>query len=208
MTLSIDYIMPTAYTELVANNDDCTFSQFAMRCAREFGALAAMRDDPLDTPIPEQFEPDDFYRKQYESSKAAYDAFIANSPTEEELSKEYDEYVATQKEQYAKVIAEKQEKRGRYDRMLTKVLKWEPPTPDHEGLRRFMIQQLQDSIEFDCTEYDLALPEREQYITYGMDPEVPRGIRDRNHARWKSEVERVSKTNRWLKDLRDSLEDK
>ena len=200
--------MPTGYTNIVAENDDCTFAQFTMRCAREFGALMSMRDKPLDAPIPESFEPDDFYRNQYEMAKAEYEAFIANPPTEEELSKEYDEYVASEREQYAKTIAEKREKRGRYNRMLTKVLKWQPPTPDHEGLRRFMIQQLQESIEFDCTEYDLALPEREQYVSYGMDPEVYRGRRDRNHAKWKCEIERVAKRNQWLKDLRDSLEDK
>lgn len=199
--------MPTAYTNFVADNENLTFPEFAMLCAREFGALASMRDEPLDAPVPERFEPDDFYRKQYEAAKAEYDDFIANPPTEEELSKEYDEYVATQKEQYAEIIANKREKRERYNRMLTKVLKWQPPTPDHEGLRRFMIQQLQESIEYDCAEYDLALPDREQYVSYGMDPEVYRGRRDRNHAKWESEVERVAKRNQWLKDLRDSLKD-
>lgn len=199
--------MPTAYTSFVADNENFTFPEFAMLCAREFGALASMRDEPLDAPVPERFEPDDFYRKQYEAAKAEYDDFIANPPTEEELSKEYDEYVATQKEQYAEIIANKREKRNRYERMLTKVLRWEPPTPDHEGLRRFMIQQLQESIEYDCAEYDLALPGREQYVSYGMDSEVYRGRIDRNHAKWKSEVERVAKRNRWLKDLRDSLKD-
>lgn len=199
--------MPTTYTSFVADNENFTFPEFAMLCARDFGALASMRDEPLEAPVPERFEPDDFYRKEYEAAKAEYDAFIANPPTEEELSKEYDEYVAMQKEQHAKVIADKRERRGRYERMLTKVLKWEPPTPDHQALRRFMIQQLQESIEFDCTEYDLALPDREQYVSYGMDPEVYRGRRDRNLAKWKSEVERVAKINRWLKNLRDSLKD-
>lgn len=84
--------MPTAYTSFVADNENFTFPEFAMLCAREFGALASMRDEPLDAPVPERFEPDDFYRKQYEAAKAEYDDFIANPPTEEELSKEYDTY--------------------------------------------------------------------------------------------------------------------
>lgn len=199
--------MPTAYTSFVADNENYTFPEFAMLCAREFGALASMRDEPLDTPVPERFEPNDFYKKQYEAAKAEYDAFIANPPTEEELSKEYDKYVTLEKDTYDKVIADKRERRGRYERMLTKALKWQPPTPEHQALRRFMIQQLQESIEFDCAEYDLALPDREQYVSYRMNPEVYRGTRDRNHARWKSEIERVAKVNRWIKDLRDSLKD-
>jgi len=66
-------IMPTAYTSFVADNENFTFPEFAMLCAREFGALISMRDEPLDTPVPERFEPDDFYRKQYEAAKAEYD---------------------------------------------------------------------------------------------------------------------------------------
>lgn len=200
--------MPTGYTNIVAKNDDCTFAQFAMRCAREFEALMSMRDKPLDAPIPESFEPDDFYQKQYEAAKAEYEAFIANPPTEEELSKEYDEYVATQKEQYAETIAEKREKRERYNRMLTKVLKWQPPTPDHEGLRRFMIQQLQESIEFDCTEYDFATPNREGYIFFHKDGASLKAKLERKSRQWRDELERTRKRNQWLKDLRDSLEDK
>jgi len=40
--------------------------------------------------------------------------------------------------------------RKRYEDMLSKVRKWKPPTPDHVDLKKFMIQQLEDSIEFDC----------------------------------------------------------
>ena len=199
--------MPTPYTSFVADNENFTFPEFAMLCAREFGALASMRDEPLDAPVPERFEPDDFYRKQYEAAKAEYDDFIANPPTEEELSRSYDEYVASEKERYASVIADKRLRRERYNRMLTKVLKWQPPTPDHEGLRRFMIQQLQGSIEFDCTEYDLALPEREAYIELYKDPARFRGVMNLKLDAWRQELKRNQERNQWLKELRDSLKD-
>lgn len=199
--------MPTSYTSFVADNENFTFPEFAMRCAREFGALVSMRGESLDTPVPERFEPDDSCRKEYEEAKAAYAAFIANPPTEEELSKEYDEYVTLNKEQYAKTIADQREKRNRYERMLTKVLEWKPPTPDHEGLRRFMIYQLQESIEFDCTEYDLATPDREGYIFFHKDGASLKAELERKARRWREELERTRKRNRWIKDLRDSLKD-
>lgn len=197
--------MPTAYTSFVADNENFTFPEFAMLCARDFGALISMRDEPLDAPVPERFEPDDFYRKEYEAAKAAYDTFIANPPTEEELSRSYDEYVASEKERHVNMIAAKRLIRGRYERMLTKALKWEPPTPDHQALRRFMIQQLQESIEFDCTEYDLATPDKEGYIFFHKDGASLKSEVERKARRWREELERTRKRNQWLKDLRDSL---
>lgn len=199
--------MPTAYTSFVADNENFTFPEFAMLCAREFGALASMRDEPLDAPVPERFEPDDSYRKRYEAAKAEYDAFVANPPTREEVSKEYDEYVASQKEQYAKAIADKREKRRRYNRMLTKVLNWVPPTPEHQALRRFMIQQLQESIDFDCTEYDLALPSKTAYIAHRTDGELMSICVENYSLKWRKELRINQERNQWLQALRESLKD-
>lgn len=46
--------MPTGYTANIKNG--ITFEEFALDCARNFGALIIMRDEPKDAPIPEQFE--------------------------------------------------------------------------------------------------------------------------------------------------------
>lgn len=69
----------------MADNENFTFPEFAMRCARNFGALIMMRDEPLDAPIPEKFEPSGYYKKEYEKAKAAYEDFIASPPTDEYL---------------------------------------------------------------------------------------------------------------------------
>jgi hypothetical protein len=55
--------MPTGYTAKLMEEGQ-SFPEFAMRCARNFGALIMMRDESLDVPIPEQFEPSDYYRKK------------------------------------------------------------------------------------------------------------------------------------------------
>lgn len=199
--------MSTIYTEIVAQRDDCSLKDFALRCAREFGALACMRDEPIDAPIPVCFESDDFYQKKYEAAKAEHDAFIANPPTREELSKEYDEYVASQKEEYAKAMADKREKRRRYNRMLTKVLNWAPPTPEHQELRRFMIQQLQESIDLDCTEYDLALPSKTAYIARRTDEELMSICIENYSIKWRKELRINQERNQWLQALRESLKE-
>lgn len=60
--------MPTGYTADLTL--DTPFERFAMRCARAMGACVMMRDDPMDAPIPDKWEPDDYYRKRLEDAKA------------------------------------------------------------------------------------------------------------------------------------------
>jgi len=38
-----------------------SFEEFILGCAKAFGACIMMRDDSLDKPIPEKFEPSDYY---------------------------------------------------------------------------------------------------------------------------------------------------
>ena len=44
--------MPIGYTSKLHDGDQ-PFNEFIMSCARAFGALVTMRDDPNDAPIPE-----------------------------------------------------------------------------------------------------------------------------------------------------------
>lgn len=199
--------MPTGYTSIVADNENFTFPEFAMRCARNFGALVMMREESLDVPIPEKFEPSDYYKNEYEKAKVAYDNFIANPPADEDLEKQYNEYVALEMERFAAASADKDIKRGRYNAMLLKVLKWQPPTPDHEGLKKFMIDQLQDSIDFDCSENQPVISDREEYIARNRSGEYLKEELDFYEKRWHKEIERTNSRNKWLKELRESLKE-
>lgn len=199
--------MPIGYTYIVANNENFTFPEFAMRCARNFGALVMMREEPLDAPIPERFEPSDYYKQEYEKAKAAYENFIANPPTDEDLEKQYNEYVANETERFAAISAEKDMKRSRYNAMLLKVLKWQPPTSEHEGLKKFMIDQLHDSIEADCCEYQPRIPDKEEYVAFHRSGKYLKEELDFYEKRWREEVERTNARNKWLSELRESLKD-
>ena len=61
--------MPTGYTApIYEGEENFTFKKFAMRCARNFGALIEMRGEPLDAEIDfdKCFQPSDYYKKALE----------------------------------------------------------------------------------------------------------------------------------------------
>ncbi len=60
--------MPTGYTADIAKG--ITFQQYAWSCARAFGALVMMRDEPSDAPIPEAFTPSDYHVKALAEARA------------------------------------------------------------------------------------------------------------------------------------------
>jgi len=55
--------MPTGCTAKLMSEGQ-TFHEFIMQCARNFGALIMMRDDPWDAPIPDKFEPYGYHAKK------------------------------------------------------------------------------------------------------------------------------------------------
>lgn len=198
--------MPSGYTQIVAENDNVSFKDFALRCARNFGALVTMRDVRLDAPIPERFEPSDFYKNIYEEAKAKYDDFLANPPSEEEIDKKYAEYVAKEKKNEEDERKSRAIQRKRYEAMLAKVRKWEPPTSEHENLKEFMIRQLEESIDWDCREYNVRVLSREGWIKVCLSVDVFKRRMDSYFEDWQAEVAKTEERNRWLKDLRESLE--
>jgi hypothetical protein len=139
--------MPTGYTADVQSGKITTLAEYAMICARAFSACVMMRDDPLGPEIPE-FEPSTHCRDEMEKAKADLAAWQGMTETQriEMQAREYAETVKYAEEQ----IAEINEQRRRYESMLAKAMAFVPPTSEHEGLARFMVDQLEDSIRFDC----------------------------------------------------------
>jgi hypothetical protein len=88
--------------------------------------------------------------------------------------------------------------------MLDKVRGWVPPTPDHQGLKDFMEQQLTISMD----KYE---PEEPAYIGF---PKIWHKERINNELKqieyhrkaYREECERTADRNEWLADLRKSIE--
>lgn len=197
--------MPTGYTAGVADGKINTFREFALTCARNFGIAILQRDEPFgeiryvteeDCGIPRYREKiseaerliTEFHDKSIKNLK-----ILAREAYEDELAR------------HNKYREEKSTTRKRYHRMIEEVTDWEPPTPEHVNLKKFMLEQLEESIKFDCN-FESNAPKE-------MNPEEFRAQQIANHKHslefYKTELARAEKRfkegNAWIRALDESL---
>lgn len=202
--------MPTGYTApIYEGEENFTFKKFAMRCARNFGALIEMRGEPLDAEIDfdKCFQPSDYYKKALERVEKEYQEFLDNPPTAEELGKKYDEKVNNDLKRYHERIEKGNALQVRYDAMLEQVKAWEPPTEEHNNLKEFMISQLQKSMDYDCIVYSPYTDDREEYIKYHMSPDPLLKEIAYYKESYEKEVELCNNRKQWVMQLMESLKE-
>lgn len=194
--------MPTGYTADVGEGKVTDFSTFALTCARAFGALILMRDDPLDAPIPDEFKPSEHYAERV--AEARKDLAALELLSDVEIRECADRDYAKAMKSWRDCCDEKNVTRARYKAMLVQVRDWTPPTPDHEGLRDFMLTQLTESIQWDCTIYDE--PKRQTADEWLASR---RQCLERDVAYYAQseaeEIERAAQRTKWVRALRESL---
>ena len=196
--------MPTGYTAAIADGID--FNQFAMQCARAMGACVTMRDAPLDAPIPERFEPSNYHLLKLEELRCEMERLRTMSPAEADVCAQQAYSDASAKN--AEAIERCRSLRSKYEAMLDSVNAWSPPTPEHVGLKDFMVQQLLESIKFDCGEdyyirHALTQKTGEQWLADRVaSVEKDLAYHTDEHAK---EVQRAAARTAWVSALRDSL---
>lgn len=193
--------MPTGYTASV-HDGEVAFPDFVMGCARAFGALVMMRDDPADAEIPDEFEPSTHYSEALATAKARLDELVHLTPDDAERAARtaYDEAHARWLDSQRAALAV----RLRYEAMLDQVRAWVPPSNEHQGLKDFMVSQLEDSIVFDCSPTD---PPTVRAGVAWLADELDRARRDVTYyeGEARKEIERAEGRTRWVRQLRESL---
>lgn len=196
--------MPTGYTAAIA--DDITFDEFVMGCARGMGALVMMRDEPMNAPIPERFEPSDYHTKKIAEANAtvARLAGMTEAEAEQAASEAYEAAIAAQ----AAAILRNDTLREKYEAMLSKVKEWKSPSADHDGFKSFMVDQVTSSIDFDCD--NRYYREQKQAKLTGSEWRAQEEAKARkdiayHEAENAKEIERTEARNAWLRQLRESL---
>jgi len=198
--------MPTGYTAAVQDGEITELKDFAYQCARAFGALIMMRDDPVNAPIPKEFQPSMYNQERLEETQEELRELrrMTSAERNEKAKEEFEDEVRRYQEHIEKALTYK----TRYEAMLNKVKAWRNPP---EGIRDFMIEQLETSIKHDCdtTYYHNNMPKGAKSGDEWFKEREERLEKDLiYHAKaQQEEINRTNGRNDWLYVLRRSLGD-
>jgi len=196
--------MPTGYTSAICDGKITELQDYAISCARAFGACVTMRDSSANESIPERFEPSDYHLEKIDEAKSELKKFEAMSDWE---GREYGIKKIKERIEDSKEYLEKnREENSRYQSMLEKVRAWECPQ-SHNEFKKFMVEQLEISMNnLEWSEERIEKAKKENALNEFKDATAKARHDIIYHEKEHDlEVERVEGRNKWLKDLRDSL---
>lgn len=195
--------MPSSFTEKI--KEGISFEDFTLRCARNFGALVTMRDESLNAPLPDEIKPDTrYYDKELRRLRAEFKNLQQMNPAQAARLYRRKHENSIKEEESRKI--EQLTLKNQYLEMLIKVISWNAPTPEHEGLKKFMVKQIRDSIEGDCTIREIEpYPKKTPKQLYAekmasVESDIHFYVKKR-----REEVERSKEHTKWIKDLKQSL---
>jgi len=182
-----------------------TFPEFVLTCARAFGALIEMRDEPLDKAIPEKFKVSNYYVDRVEQATAELARLRAMSIEERLAFGEKDK--AERLKMCEKRLAINTQENARLHEMREKVIAWKPPTPEHNNLKKFMLEQINISM------HDLKylhqgiqdIKEKSPMDFYKTDVEINEHAITTASMEHRKEIDRAKGRTDWVQQLRDSL---
>ena len=198
--------MPTSLTQPIFDNPGFTFEQFAWLCTRAMIPAILLRDSEFRVPTEEDItsavcasEVEHCEVRVRQSASELADMTARSAASWET------ENVAVHERRLREHEASLQrytEQRGRFVRMLERVTAWQPPTPEHDGLKRLMIEQCQyetDQSPPSAPSAFTAEQYREDTLEYA-----------RRQVEWRTEDlrkarERVAFKDAWFKALRESV---
>lgn len=158
-----------------------SFPEFVWHCARAMSPLFHMREDSNDAPLrfseplPQGAKNNEemavLRTKEFLDEEQA-DLDIEEAKTSEEVEAEYEAYKIKCVAEYEESYARKKPINERVLRLRTEVADWQPPSEDHECLKKFMVEALDMALK-----HDAKLPEK---------PEFPKTAaeRQRDHVEW------------------------
>jgi hypothetical protein len=196
--------MPTGYTEAISKG--ISFNQYALDCARAFGATVPLRDHPGGGEIiPEKFEPSDYHTRKLAEAQQ----FLAGLEAMDDQARDasYCRDYRHAEEFRLNGLARIKELREKYEAMLKQVEAWTPPSDDHSNLKQFMRSQILDSVRVDCNDAYYQTPTPVISPAEWLAEKKAHAQRDIEYHT-KQQAEEVARTdgrNEWIKQLRESL---
>lgn len=137
--------MPSGYTYKVENGEMTELNEFVWRCARGMSAMDHMHEEGPDVPISfSDTESIERCEKNLEDTKLERDALDMLSG--DQMRRHLEGCFQSAHSSDVDYHIQWERENGRYQAMLDKVQAWEPPTEEHEGLKQYMIGQLESSM--------------------------------------------------------------
>ena len=194
--------MPTGYTADIP--DGITFEQYAMNCARAFGALVTMRDEPSGAAIPEQFQPSTYDLEKVQ--KYTDELQLLNSMTLEQAEVRAESDYQEKLEHRQNSMDRSNRTLDAYEKMLEQAKMYKSPSPDHDEFAKFMIEQIETSIKFDARIFPKKVERLSSTLWLAKKIADAESSIKFHSAQHLEEVTRTNERNRWVKQLRESLE--
>ncbi len=198
--------MPTGYTCNIEKG--ITFKEYALGCARAFGAFACLRDEPNNIELPDGFPLDSYHSRELPKAKRELAKY--QKMTVKEAAKEakqfYDKQVADAKAGIKKTA----ELKAKYEKMLSKIIFYAPPTVDHVKFQDFMRSQIEDSIRYDCGDYYERNLKELKLMTGAQWKKFRLGMAEddlkRHSEGLSNDIEQNRTQNLWIKQLKESID--
>jgi len=204
--------MPTGYTAGIIDGKITTFEQFATQCSRAFGATIHMRDNPLDSPY-EPRTPSEYYVNSLQSQREKLEEM--KTMTDEAIVQDFENLLNDSLKYHEREMEKTKVNLGRLNSIMESAKSWVPPTEDHEGVRDYMIDQLEITIKADGDpSYHVnKIVQAKKELEEGIDPKVYREekikeIEDRisyYEGEVQKELERCKQSNDWMDKFLESI---
>ena len=148
--------MPTGLTYKIQDGSNMSIRSFVLDCVKQFGAgyfasEQGTKDLPLDkAPV---LQPSNYYTESLADAEFEYNNWLEEKKDPEKLKSMYLDEMKYHEKNNIEYRKKSAEVKINYLKMLEKVNSLELYDEDYKPLKDFMVKQLNDSIDYDCSDY-------------------------------------------------------
>lgn len=203
--------MPTGYTQGILDGSIQSFNEFAKLCMRNFGACMHMRDEPFDAEY-KPAQPSEYYQEKIDKCKA--ELLLIESKSDEDFKADAIDVLKTELSLIQKMIDKCKENQVILYSFMKQAKAFVPPTPDHDGIKEFMIDQIKSTIDYDgnSSYYEERRASIEsEIIGFNVSDYRLKKIKALNKdlmyykQQLSNDIDRCNKANKWVLDFHNAL---
>lgn len=200
--------MPSYYTVDIYEGKNVSFQDFALKCARQFGAFVHMNEEDPDSPLTRPTV-SDYYKNSLRETENEFALFLKAS--REQREKMFEIEMEKELKHYKEKIEEEKELEEKYQNLLEQAKAYKPPTKEFNNYKDYMLNQLNQAIKFDCSneQWYLAQIASVEAETFDIWEQEKMDLYNSKityyKESYKKEMNSVSKKNQWIDLLYESL---